>query len=349
MRRDDPLEDWLLLRAYRSEAELADRQQLELSFASTQFLTALGISPLPDDTRTPVERLHDAYRHVYTLGGPGNTLLQEQLVRAIALAADPVSIPFWVETLRLQRPRDTFATRRRTVALAALAYLAIQCATPAAYIALREATHHDLADVRSLAVHYLGRAHLRARRPLPPDVVAALADIAVQDPAFSPRYQARAVLRTTDLPIPLDNPGGVYIFKVKFMWAKRIFRSLALRSEQTLEDLHVAIQHAIDWDEEHLYSFFMNGDRYDDAYRVRCPYEADADARLLTDAAVIGQLGLVRKHKFLYYFDYGASNEFEIETIDIRPQAEPGVYPRVVERKGEAPPQYDESDDDEDM
>ncbi len=70
---------------------------------------------------------------------------------------------------------------------------------------------------------------------------------------------------------------------------------------------------------------------------------------LLTDAAVIGQLGLVRKHKFLYYFDYGAGNEFEVETIDIRPQAEPGAYPQVVERKGEVPTQYDSCDKDEDM
>ena len=84
------------------------------------------------------------------------------------------------------------------------------------------------------------------------------------------------------------------------------------------------------------------------ALRVRSPYEADADAVLLTDAVVIGQLGLVRKHKFLYYFDYGAGNEFEVETIDIRSQAEPGAYPRVVERKGEAPPQYDWPDEDED-
>ncbi len=348
MRRDDPLEDWLVLRAYRSEADLADQQRRELSFASSQFLTTLGSPPPPSDTRTPVERLHDAYRHVSTAGGPGNTLLQEHLLRALALAADPASVPFWLETLSLQRPRDTFATRRRTTALAALAYLALQKGTPAAYAALCAATRHDLADVRALAVHYLGRAYLQAKRPLPPDVVAALADIAVQDPAFSPRYQARVLLRTADLPVPLDNPGGVYLFKVKFRWAKRIFRSIAMRSEQTLEDLHVAIQRAIDWDADHLYSFFMNSDRYDDAYRVRCPYEADADAVLLTDAAVIGQLGLVHKHKFLYYFDYGAGNEFEVETIDICPRAEPGAYPRVVERKGEAPPQYDRPDEDED-
>ncbi len=51
-------------------------------------------------------------------------------------------------------------------------------------------------------------------------------------------------------------------------------------------------------------------------------------------------LCLVRKHKFLYYFDYGDGNEFEVEVLDIRPRAEPGTYPRVVDSKGDAPAQY---------
>ena len=69
---------------------------------------------------------------------------------------------------------------------------------------------------------------------------------------------------------------------------------------------------------------------------------------MFTSEAIIGELGLVRKHKFIYYFDYGDRNEFEVEVIDIRPQAEPGQYPRVVDSKGEAPAQYDWPDEDED-
>ncbi len=81
---------------------------------------------------------------------------------------------------------------------------------------------------------------------------------------------------------------------------------------------------------------------------MRCPNEKEEeDGRLFTSEAVIGELGLVRKHKFIYYFDYGDRHEFEVEVIDIRPQAEPGQYPRVVDSKGEAPPQYDWPDGDE--
>ena len=65
-------------------------------------------------------------------------------------------------------------------------------------------------------------------------------------------------------------------------------------------------------------------------------------------------LGLPLKHKFMYYFDYGDSHQFEIEVVGIEPQAAPGDYPRVIESHGAAPQQYpyaeeDEWDDEDDL
>ena len=40
---------------------------------------------------------------------------------------------------------------------------------------------------------------------------------------------------------------------------------------------------------------------HDGCYRVSCPYEEDSPP--WTDEAVVGELGLTRGHKFLYYFD----------------------------------------------
>lgn len=119
---------------------------------------------------------------------------------------------------------------------------------------------------------------------------------------------------------------------------KSLYRTIELRSDQTLEDLHLAIQQAIQWDNDHLYSFYLNGVAHDERYRYSCPYEEDRPP--WTDEAVIGQLGLVKRHKFLYYFDYGDGHEFEIEVTDIRPTTEHGPYPRVVESHGTAPEQY---------
>jgi hypothetical protein len=154
--------------------------------------------------------------------------------------------------------------------------------------------------------------------------------------------------------VPLDNPDGVYAFKVRFRHDKSMYRTIAVRSDQTLEDLHVAIQRAIKWDDDHLYAFFMNGKLYDERYQFASPWDRDAEAWV--DEALIGELGLTLKHKFLYYFDYGDSHEFEVELIDIQARAERGKYPRVIDSKGTAPAQYwygdeveeGEDEDDED-
>ncbi len=119
---------------------------------------------------------------------------------------------------------------------------------------------------------------------------------------------------------------------------------------ETLEELHLAIQAAYRWDNDHLYSFFLNGERYDERYGFNCPLEEDTPRN--TDEWKIGELGLTVNHKFLYFFDYGDSHEFDVEVVGIKPRDKPAKYPRLAECKGKHPRQYfygDEDDwDDED-
>jgi hypothetical protein len=136
------------------------------------------------------------------------------LLEIIASAKDLASIPFWLEILDISRPRDSFAEKRRIYALAALARIAIRHNAPEGYEPLRTAARHQNPEVRALAVHYLGRACLKDKDSLPPKVQAELTEIAMRDPAFGPRFQARCVLQTADGPAPLDNPGGIFLFKL---------------------------------------------------------------------------------------------------------------------------------------
>jgi hypothetical protein len=226
------------------------------------------------------------------------------------------------------------------MALAALAYAAIN-GVAEAEAALRQAARHPNPDIRALAVHYWGRIYMEQAPE--PAVIAAMKDLAAHDEAFGPRFQARAILRWAGRTIPLDNPDGVYAFRVRFNRAKAFFsRTIEMRSKQTLDDLHHAIQRALEWDDDHLYSFFMDGERWGDVggYRFSCPIEEDRPP--WTHEAVLGELGLVKRHKFLYLFDYGDGHEFEIEVMDIRPEAGRGKYPRLAAElsKGKAPEQY---------
>lgn len=355
MNHDDPLESWLLLRkAIELKPEVAAQRQAEAHDALDRLTDLLDHPPVKWSNlnrsgllgwgatmgfaSADLPRAQELYRRVYVTGGTGSSSIQEALLNLIATTEDPASVSFWVEVLDLHRPRDLFTGKRRTLALAALARLVIQRKDPVAYTALRATAHHTHPEVRTLAVYYLGRAHLETERPVPQDAVTELCEIAVHDPAFGPRFQARSILREADLPVPLDNPGGAYAFKVKFMWDKRLYRTIELRSEQTLDDLHLAIQKAIQWDNDHLYSFYMNGQLHDQRYEFACPLNEDSPP--FTDEAVIGELGLAMKHKFLYLFDYGDQHQLEVEVVEIQSKAKVAKYPRVVDSQGKAPAQY---------
>jgi len=371
MRRDDPLDEveWTLLDRLIGEMKISPERIAALRAAARAVLDRItDYLDNPPQRRSwydiprwelgggfglaaeDVPRAQVLCGRVAEAGGTGSRDVQETLLSLISQTEDSVSIPFWVELLDYVRPRDQFAERRRTYALAGLARLVIKRGDASALAALRGAMHHRQEGVRALAVHYLGRALLfeepedqdkaqdeeRPPRPIAPDVLAELNEIAVSDPAFGPRFQARAVLREAGQPVPMDNPDGVYAFKVSLKRAK-VSRTIELRSKQTLDDLHFAIQNAFRWDSDHLYSFYMSGEE-DDRYTFACPHEEDRPP--WTDEAIIGELGLVKGHQFTYLFDYGDNHVFGIKVEDIRSQAGPGKYPRVVEKQGDAPEQY---------
>jgi len=135
---------------------------------------------------------------------------------------------------------------------------------------------------------------------------------------------------------------GNYTFKV--MLEKSVWRKIKLSHKHTLEDLHLCIQEAFDFDNDHLYSFFMDGKRYsDDAY-----HSFFGDEPPFTDEAVIGKLDLYKGKKILYLFDYGDSWEFLVQMVDIDEHEKEMKKPLITETKGDAPPQYGNYNDYED-
>jgi len=150
---------------------------------------------------------------------------------------------------------------------------------------------------------------------------------------------------------------AVFVFKVALAGEKHIWRRLALRSDQTLDDLHWAIFRAFDRDDEHLYSFYFprpgtkGRARMRDALEYTCPYACEEPSpfsdEVLHNAAEseLGALGLKPRQVFFYLFDFGDEwwHQIAVEKIDAEP--EKGKYPRVLEKAGESPPQYPDADD----
>lgn len=135
---------------------------------------------------------------------------------------------------------------------------------------------------------------------------------------------------------------GSFVFKVSL--GGSVWRKIVLSHEHTLENLHNAVQKAFAFDNDHLYSFFMDAKRYS-KHAYHSPM---VDEGPFTDEVTIGELELYEGQKILYLFDYGDSWQFDVQLLKINLDEIPPKEPNIIETKGEAPRQYGNYDDDYD-
>ncbi len=138
----------------------------------------------------------------------------------------------------------------------------------------------------------------------------------------------------------------LYRFKVTLKDHKDVWRRIEMSGDETLYDLHGAIQEAFDWDDDHLWSFFLSGKAWDDDTEYTSPFGNDG-----RNAAAyrLEHLPLRKGASFLYIFDYGDEWRHTVKLEAVTPNGvAPGVeYPRVSERHGDSIPQYPAWDDEE--
>jgi hypothetical protein len=128
-----------------------------------------------------------------------------------------------------------------------------------------------------------------------------------------------------------------YLLRVSHRALRHIWRDIEIAADQTLEDLHLMIQRAFAWRDDHLYSFFMNGRAWDRNAEVGSPW---SDCYLHTHQVKIGALDLKPGRRFLYLFDYGDNHEFDVSVVRIDAVANQGEYPRIIAVRGPSPQQY---------
>ena len=153
-------------------------------------------------------------------------------------------------------------------------------------------------------------------------------------------------------------PRCVYVMTADLVGSRGVERTIAVRSDQTLVDVHHALQGAFDWDDDHLYSFWMNGKfwaREGPEYTAPPhaaqpgPLAAFGARRPPRSAAVrLDRLKLDVGQRIAYIFDFG--DEWRVMLTLRRIVGEDGAaYPRVIDAKGEAPPQYPGYDEEEEV
>lgn len=131
-----------------------------------------------------------------------------------------------------------------------------------------------------------------------------------------------------------------------------VARTIQIRGDQTLEDLHHAIFDAFGRWEEHMYEFqFGKGPMDPKAPRYVLPHAFEADRGEKNppvgrvDQARIDSLGLEVGRSFGYWFDFGDDWWHQINVEAIEEKIPGGKFPKVTKRVGKSPPQYAEEDE----
>ena len=128
---------------------------------------------------------------------------------------------------------------------------------------------------------------------------------------------------------------GIYTYKVFF--SNSVWRKVVLSGKHTMHDLHRIILDAFDFDEDHLYSFFMDGKKWSDDCVVS-PYDNYGHPN--ADKVKIGDINFDLQQRFLYLYDYGDEWTFVVEVDQMKDVDSVPFKPYVKEGKGKAPVQY---------
>ena len=133
------------------------------------------------------------------------------------------------------------------------------------------------------------------------------------------------------------NRKGIYILKV--LLDKNLWRIIKLSHNTKLHKLHLIIQNAFDFDNDHMYAFYT-GTSYKNRKEFYCanPLGESNEYEDLT----VEDAEIYKGQKFMYLFDFGDMWKFEIQVIDFIENEETDLFPQIIESKGKSPEQYNE-------
>jgi hypothetical protein len=178
------------------------------------------------------------------------------------------------------------------------------------------------------------------KKPQGLEELARAREESLEEPFFMRfiRLVAKGELMHTLLREEQDFIEGTYLFKVSL--SRGIWRKIEMAAKHTLDQLHLAIQEAFEFDNDHLYSFFMDNKRF--SYeRYNSPHDEEGP---FAGEVMLGELGLYPGKTFLYLFDYGDEWEFKVEVEEINSDKPLPISPKIVGKRGEAPAQYPDWD-----
>jgi hypothetical protein len=139
---------------------------------------------------------------------------------------------------------------------------------------------------------------------------------------------------------------AIYKFRVTYEDHDDVYREIEIKSSQTFEDFHNAIQKAIDFDNSHGASFYISDDYWRKGQEITLK-ESDlkGESPDKKPKKLMGKLRLANfiedpHQKFVYVFDFSVHWTFWIELVKITLDEPKGDFPRCIKKSGAAPKQY---------
>ena len=149
---------------------------------------------------------------------------------------------------------------------------------------------------------------------------------------------------------------AIYKFRVTYEDHDDVYRDIEIKSGQTFEDFHNAIQKAIGFDNAHPASFYISDDYWRKGMEITLRKEDAGDGKSKKLMAKSKLAGFIEDphQKMVYVFDFKVQWTFLIELTKINLGEPNGEFPKCVKSSGTAPKQYkktilpppDEEDDD---
>jgi Plasmid pRiA4b ORF-3-like protein len=135
----------------------------------------------------------------------------------------------------------------------------------------------------------------------------------------------------------------VFVFDAQLLNVSGVSAKVAVAGHEHLTALHDAIQQAFNWENDHLYSFWLDGQFWGDAAAERViPGAPDTDSK--TADVPVDELRLQTGARIAYVFDYGDDWRVMLTLRECVDGSD--AIPRVSDQRGTAPPQYPPLEDD---
>jgi hypothetical protein len=134
------------------------------------------------------------------------------------------------------------------------------------------------------------------------------------------------------------NSRQLYVLRASIAKASPpIWRKISVPGECTLGDLHIILQIAFGWENDHLHSFTIDSIEYGMSEMEDIDFRDEFDT-INEDTVCLNQLELVPKKKFKYLYDFGDSWLHEITVSKIVPVEDGDVpLPRCLDGKQAGP------------